>query len=170
MAQQKKSELIDPRAVLPPTTAIIMIEKAVKQMSRSGQPMVVLGLKTLNPDTVTLPDGSVGKVAGREIAHYVSFSDAAQFLSVQFYEKITGDVVPETYDDEELQDKLVELTGKVFNGKVFSEPYYETEDGSPRGKRIIDPETGRPVVKGYSVRLGDIVSPVRELTDPTPDL
>jgi hypothetical protein len=168
MAQHKKSELVDPRAVLPPTTAVIMIEKATKQLSREQKPMVVLDLKTLGPDTIELPDGGLAQVSGRELKHYVSFSQKALKMSVDFYEKLSGESVPEDFDDEVVQNDLAALAGKVFNGKVYSEPYYETEDGTPRGKRLVDPATGRPIIKGYSVRLSDVVSPVRELTDPNP--
>lgn len=167
MAVHNKSELIDPRAVLPRTEAVIMVQRAVKQLSQSSQqPMVVLECKTLAPDVIDLPgDSGKAQVAGREFKHYVSFSPKAIFGSVEFYEKLSGDRVPEKFDDEVIQDALVAMEGKVFNGLVYSEPFYEQD----ANRKNIVGEDGKPILKGYSTRLADVRSVVRELTDPNPN-
>lgn len=166
MGIRKKSDLIDPRAVLPRTEAVLMIQEANRQLSQSsGQPMVVFKLKALSPDAVETPNGTKASVAGREITHYISFSDKAIGGSLSVYEQLSNTTVPDEFDDEAVQEALVDMAGKVFNGRIYSEPYFETEPGT---RKNVLGEDGKPIVKGYSTRLADVLTPVRELTDPAP--
>lgn len=161
MAIKKKSDLIDPMAPVPRTEAVLMIAKAEERMSKQQQPMIVFELQVLRPDTVETPGGTKAQLGGRELKHYLSFSPKAEGGSIRAYEQLSGEVVPEEYDDEDIKAKLVAMVGSVFNAVVFSEPFYETD----ANYNPIPGPDGKPILKGYSIRMGDIKSSIRPLSE-----